>query len=333
MRFIQNLCQDTVSLLQRIAKYSNHPQVRQRAQCILFSFQGFSISKLADLYNVHRDTICHWFNSWESSRFVGLYDRPGRGNKPSLKPCHAGIIRHWVKTFPKNLNKVVMMIKLMLNIEVCKKTLERFIARINFTWRRVRKRVKGKPDPVVYEEKKAQLEVYQQEARDGKIDLCYTDQSGFCLTPPVPYAWQEKDDTIEMPSTNSKQLNVMGFLNPQTNTLTALTTEATFNGQTVIACIDHMCQTISKKTVLVMDQAPFHTCKKVQEKIKAWEEKGLHIFLLPTYSPHLNPIEILWRFMKYEWIEFDAYQGWKTLVQYVEKVIKNYGSKYRINFV
>ena len=28
---------------------------------------------------------------------------------------------------------------------------------------------------------------------------------------------------------------------------------------------------------------------------------------LPTYSPQLNSIEILWRFMKYEWIETEAY--------------------------
>ena len=61
-------------------------------------------------------------------------------------------------------------------------------------------------------------------------------------------------------------------------------------------------------------------------------EKGLEIFNLPTYSPELNLIEILWRFMKYEWIEFDAYKSLENLVDYLENIIRNFGEKYIINF-
>jgi len=82
-----------------------------------------------------------------------------------------------------------------------------------------------------------------------------------------------------------------------------------------------------------MDNAPFHHSKLFQEKIKEWKEKNIEIFYLPEYSPHLNLIEILWRFMKYERIESGAYKSWKTLVAYVEDVIINFGKKYRINFV
>ena len=44
------------------------------------------------------------------------------------------------------------------------------------------------------------------------------------------------------------------------------------------------------------------------------------IFELPDYSPQLNLIEILWRFIKDEWIEIDAYKSWKTFVASVEKI-------------
>jgi len=49
-------------------------------------------------------------------------------------------------------------------------------------------------------------------------------------------------------------------------------------------------------------------------------------------SPQLNMIEILWRFMKYEWIELNAYETWESLVSYVEKVLREFGSTYVINF-
>jgi hypothetical protein len=47
----------------------------------------------------------------------------------------------------------------------------------------------------------------------GKIDLFYLDESGFCLTPCIPYAWQEKGQTVELACSKSKRLSVLGFYN------------------------------------------------------------------------------------------------------------------------
>jgi DDE superfamily endonuclease len=41
---------------------------------------------------------------------------------------------------------------------------------------------------------------------------------------------------------------------------------------------------------------------------------------LPAYSPQLNLIEILWRFIKYQWLEFSAYKDWNSLVEAVENI-------------
>jgi transposase len=82
------------------------------------------------------------------------------------------------------------------------------------------------------------------------------------------------------------------------------------------------------RCMLVMDNALIHTSKVFQDQIPKWEQQGLDIFYLPEFSPELNLIEILWRFMKYEWIEFWAYTSWNHLVTYVEEVIKTFGSKY-----
>ncbi|KJR40052.1 transposase, partial [Candidatus Magnetoovum chiemensis] len=102
--------------------------------------------------------------------------------------------------------------------------------------------------------------------------------------------------------------------------------------ETVIACIDDFSKCLKKKTVLVIDNASVHTSKAIKAKIPQWQEKGLELFYLPTYSPELNLIEILWRFMKYEWIEFYAYKSWENLIEYVENVLRNFGEKYIINY-
>lgn len=100
----------------------------------------------------------------------------------------------------------------------------------------------------------------------------------------------------------------------------------------MIACIDKFCETLEKKTVLVLDNSSIHTSNALLDKQEEWKEKGLTFFFLPTYSPELNIIEILWRFIKYQLLEVDAYSSWKNLVEAVEDIFRNYGEKYIINF-
>jgi transposase len=61
-------------------------------------------------------------------------------------------------------------------------------------------------------------------------------------------------------------------------------------------------------------------------------EKDLYIFYLPKYSPHLNKIETLWRFIKYEWIKIEAYASWDNLVKNLKEIFDQIGGKYRVNF-
>jgi transposase len=86
------------------------------------------------------------------------------------------------------------------------------------------------------------------------------------------------------------------------------------------------------ETVLVIDNASIHTSNAFLEKQAEWNAKGLTIFFLPTYSPELNIIEILWRFIKYHWLEIDAYESWISLVNAVENILIKFGSEYIINF-
>ncbi|MEM9220377.1 MAG: transposase, partial [Cyanobacteria bacterium P01_F01_bin.150] len=70
----------------------------------------------------------------------------------------------------------------------------------------------------------------------------------------------------------------------------------------------------------------------IADKEVEWEKQGIYLFRLPTYSPQLNLIEILWQFMKYRWIEIDAYLYWASLVDYVERILRKFGQEYVINF-
>ena len=330
-RFIQGLSLETIHLLSRIHRHSHHHQVRQRAHCILLSFEGFNVTELMSIFAVTRKTVYTWLDAWDNHCLVGLYDQPGRGRKAKLNDAQKEQIREWVKQTPNNLKAVLARIKETWNIEVSKTTLKRILKSFSISWRRLRRVLAGKPDPVEYETKRQQLEVLKRQEAKGELDLRYLDESGFCLVPYVPYAWQEKEETLGLPSQRSSRFNVLGLMNRH-NELTSYVFDKSITSEVVVACIDDFSQTCDQRTVVVMDQASIHKNAEIEAKIEDWKAKNIEIFWLPTYSPHLNLIEIFWRFMKYEWIEFDAYKCLGNLSLYMDRILKGFGKDYVINF-
>jgi transposase len=331
MRFIRDLTFDTAKLLHRIYKQSRHYQVRQRAHCILLSYEGVTISELMDFFQVSRRTIYNWMNDWEDKRLLGLYNQTGRGRKPTFNEEQKQKIKSWVKLYPKDLKKVLAQIKEEWGITVSKDTIKRVLRSLMMTRRRFQSGLAGEPDPLEYKEKELELTKLKEQEKRGEIDLRYLDESGFCLTPYVPYGWQEKGEKIPIKSSRSRRLNILGLMNRHQE-LDAYIFEGRITSEVVISCLDKFAENLPIKTVVVMDKASFHRSKKIQDKINEWKHKNLEIFWLPSYSPQLNLIEILWRFMKYEWIEIDAYSSWQNLINYVEKVIREFGKEYVINF-
>jgi hypothetical protein len=63
---------------------------------------------------------------------------------------------------------------------------------LGFTWRRVRKFIKAKRNPVEFACKKVEIEQLEALANQDYLDVFYYDESHFYLTPCVPYAWQIK---------------------------------------------------------------------------------------------------------------------------------------------
>ena len=59
---------------------------------------------------------------------------------------------------------------------------------------------------------------------------------------------------------------------------------------------------------------------------------GSHVKYLPSYSPELNLIEILWRFIKYYWLPFSAYTSFQSLCKAVEDILTHFGTDYTITF-
>jgi transposase len=100
----------------------------------------------------------------------------------------------------------------------------------------------------------------------------------------------------------------------------------------VIDCLNRFVSTSKKITLLVLDNARIHTSKAFQACLPEWQEKGLLVFYLPAYSPHLNRIERLWQKVKYEWLKAPDYTNTQTLHNALRHIFDQFGNQYNILF-
>ena len=104
---IRDIYPETLSLLQRIYRYSRHHQVRQRAHCLILRHEGYSLSDLITIFKVSRKTLYNWLEAWDKRGFPGLYNRPGRGRKGTFTSDQKEQIRNWAQAHPKQLKQVL----------------------------------------------------------------------------------------------------------------------------------------------------------------------------------------------------------------------------------
>ena len=165
----------------------------------------------------------------------------------------------------------------------------------------------------------------------GWIDLYYGDESRVALDPGVPYAWQFPDEVVFMPSAKGPGLNCFALLS-RTNACHFQTTTATLDAAFIVEQLERLTWGLQRSTVVVLDNAPAHVAKRIQECRAGWQERGLFVFYLPPYAPHLNIVEILWRKLKYEWLQPHDYLDTQTLFYQVRQALAAVGTLLKINF-
>jgi transposase len=81
-----------------------------------------------------------------------------------------------------------------------------------------------------------------------------------------------------------------------------------------------------KPITLVMDNARYQRCALVQEKAKAL---AIELLFLPSYSPNLNLIERVWKFVKAECLGGKHYKNFQQFQQGVNDCVSQLSSTHK----
>lgn len=168
-------------------------------------------------------------------------------------------------------------------------------------------------------------------SKNGLIDLFYGDESRVSSEGYVPYGWQFPDEKVAIYVEKGYKTNIFGLIS-RANQCHWKTTQQNIDSQFVCQFLEDVSFKIMKETFILLDNASVHTSKLLKQHLNSWERRGLFIFFLPPYSPHLNIAETMWRKLKTEWLVPEDYLEKDQLLYAVNRCMANIGINLNINF-
>ncbi len=164
------------------------------------------------------------------------------------------------------------------------------------------------------------------EAREGKRTLMWVDASHFVLASFLGWIWCFVRQHVRAAS-GRQRYNVLGALNAVTHKLITEINTTYINAESVCALLRKIAVAgASLPITLVLDNARYQRCALVQNLAK---ELKIELLFLPSYSPNLNLIERLWKFVKKEALNSRHHQDFKKFQAAIDGCIGDLQTKHK----
>jgi transposase len=151
-----------------------------------------------------------------------------------------------------------------------------------------------------------------EEAKAGKRTVFFVDAAHFVLSAYLGFLWCFTRVLVRAPS-GRQRLNVLGALNAMTHELITVTNDSYINSISVGELLEKIAALgLSTPITIIMDNARYQRCKYVSEIAARLD---IDILFLPPYSPNLNLIERLWKFVKKECLYSTYYENFQVFKQ------------------
>lgn len=142
---------------------------------------------------------------------------------------------------------------------------------------------------------KTELEPRLEQAKAGERAVFFVDAAHFVLASFLGWLWCSTRLFVKAAS-GRQRYNVLGAFNAVSHELVRVTNTGYITAETVCQLLRKIAAlNLAMPITLVLDNARYQRCQLVQELADAL---NMELLFLPSYSPNLNLIERLWKFVK-----------------------------------
>ena len=279
-------------LLSELRREKNR-KYADRIRIILLLDKGEPISQIAEYFYLTDNSVRNYKNRYIEDGLEGLLIdyQIGRSSYLSQEEQQKLVLELKSKIYPTT-KAIISYVKKEFGIVYTIGGMTSLLHQLGFSY----KKPKGVPGKAKAEEQKAFVRKYKRlKKKEGLI--YFADSTHPMLNPVLSSGWIKKGKEFDVKTNSGRErVNINGAI--EMNTLKVVSRSCKrVNGSTMSELLRAIRRKHpkAKRICVIMDNAGYNKSYEVQDTAK---ELGIKIEYLPSYSPNLNPIERLWKFMK-----------------------------------
>ena len=321
----QNLTSKQRDELKKLHCHEHGRRFADRIKTILLLDDGYTYAQVAQILLVDDQTIRNYEMIFAQQGISGLLKTDYKGGLSSLNTQQESDLKdHIAKNTYSSSAAIVEYVKQTYGTTYSSPGMVHLLERLGFVYKKT-KLVPGKADT----QKQEQFiqEYHQFRAKMNSDDeLLFIDGTHPQHNPVSSYAWILKGQEKEVPTnTGRKRININGALNIDSYEAVVREDER-INAQSTIELFKQIedAYPLASTIYVIADNARYYRAQIVSEYL---ENSRIQFKFLPPYSPNLNLIERLWKFLKKEVINstyYEAYDIFKKKVMEFFENIKDY---------
>ena len=264
---------------------------------------GMKKSTAARTFAVSRTSLDRWLAIVELGNITSLKSKPrGRPKGTRLAPHEAATtVRLITDRCPDQLKlpfalwtreAVQLLLTERFGLEVSVWTVGRYLAKWGLTPQKPLRRAYERDPLAVQRWLDEEYPAIARQAKAEKAEIHWGDQMGLRSDHQTGTSYGRRGQTPVIPGTGQRfRCNMMSTITNR-GELSFMVFKQNFNGAVFLRFAQRLLRLRQRKLLLIVDRHPGHRSAEVQRWL-ARHAKQLEVFLLPGYSPDLNPDEFL----------------------------------------
>jgi transposase len=272
-----------------------HPRVQRRMEALWLKSQGLAHHEISRLTGISSTTLTSYLRAYQKGGLEALKTVRFYRPQSELK-AHQGTLEAYFRQHPPASAKQAMAtIETLTGVRRTPNRVRVFLKHMGLKCRKVGM-IPAKADLAVQEAFKTdELEPRLAEAQAGRRAVFFGDAAHFVLAPFLGMLWCFTRLFLRAPA-GRQRFNVLGALNAITHELVLVTNETYITATTVCELLRQLAALhLTVPITLVLDNARYQKCQLVEALAASLQ---IELLYLPAYSPNLNLIERLWKFVK-----------------------------------
>lgn len=297
--------------LTKLHKSAKDKRTADRIKTILLFDKGYTQKEIACILLLDEDTVRNWIKKYQSSSNLSTYFKDNHlAYCGKLNSCQLDQVGKYIReNIITDVKQVITFVKEQFGITYSKSGMNSLLHSLGFTY----KQLSLFPTKANVDEQRQFTRMYQDIHNNlqDQEEIVFIDGAHPQHNTKSSKAWIENGtEKYIKTNTGRNRLNLNGAYNP-TNQDVIIVEDSTINAQSTIKLFDQIQEKYpqAKCIYTFADNAKYHRSKLVKEYLK---DSRIELIYLPAYSPNLNLIERLWKFMRKKVINTTYYPDFES---------------------